>query len=143
MPGPKSRMSIPAQKPRPAPVRTTACTARSAAKSPSVWANSACMASLMAFSRSGRFSRTVATPWCVRSCPKVPGMSNPLDDRRGTHAPARAHCHQSRCQIAALELIEDGADQHGTSGADRVAERDRPAVDVDEIGIDVQVTHRL
>jgi hypothetical protein len=35
---------------------------------------------------------------------------------------------------AALELVERGADEHRARRAERVAERDRAAVDVDAIG---------
>ena len=33
--------------------------------------------------------------------------------------------------VAALELVEDGAEQHAAGGAERVAEGDRAAVDID------------
>ena len=57
-----SRISPPAQNARPAPVRMTARTAASAASAGISAASSRCIGWLNAFSASGRFSVTVATP---------------------------------------------------------------------------------
>jgi hypothetical protein len=62
MPGPKSRTSMPEQKPRPVPVRITTRTPRSAASEANVCCNSPTSSSLSALRRSGRFNRKRTTP---------------------------------------------------------------------------------
>ena len=57
-----SRRSCPAQKPRPAPVSTTARTAGSAATSRTVSSSASFSSTVSELSASGRFSVTVATP---------------------------------------------------------------------------------
>src|SRR5690606_10451260 len=66
----------------------------------------------------------------------VAHASDPLDDDRRGHAARGAHRHQPATQVAALELVEQRADQDGTRRPDRVAERDRAAIDVDLVPID-------
>src|SRR6266704_2920777 len=56
---------------------------------------------------------------------------NPLDDRRGAHAAADAQRDQRGRFVGALEFVKHGAENHGTGGAERMAERDRAAIDVD------------
>ena len=56
-----SRMSAPAQKPRPAPVTTMAPTAGSALQRSMASTNSSFIRAVQAFSRSGRFSVSTAT----------------------------------------------------------------------------------
>jgi len=55
-------MSAPAQKPRPAPVRTMTFTSASSAARRMAWRSSASITPRQAFSRSGRLRVTVATP---------------------------------------------------------------------------------
>ena len=57
--------------------------------------------------------------------------SDALDDRRDAHAAADAQRDEAGRLVAPLELVEDGAEQHRAGGAERVAEGDRAAVDVD------------
>src|SRR6266508_4562458 len=45
----------------------------------------------------------------------------------------------SRSTVPALEVVEHGADEHGAGGAERVAHRDRAAVDVELLVRDAQV----
>jgi hypothetical protein len=63
-----------------------------------------------------------------------------LDDRGDALAAADAqHGEQRRGEARALELVEGGAEQDGPGRAERVAERDRAAVDVDALGVDLEV----
>ncbi len=43
----------------------------------------------------------------------------------------------------ALELVEGGAEEHGAGGAERVAEGDGAAVDVDALGVDAELLDGL
>src|ERR1700691_1102371 len=58
---------------------------------------------------------------------------DPLDDGCGGHGAAGAHGDQRGAGVAPLELMQRASDQPGAGGADRVAEGDRPAVDVDPV----------
>src|SRR5437762_9318133 len=53
--------------------------------------------------------------------------SDPFDDRRDPHPAADAHRDEAGALVAALELVEDRADQHGACRTERVAEGDRAA----------------
>lgn len=70
---------MPEQKPRPAPVSTTALTDLSAASEAKVWVSSPNIASLIAFNRSGRLSRITKTPERGFSLTNVSVTSDPLD----------------------------------------------------------------
>src|ERR1700744_5036879 len=61
-----------------------------------------------------------------------------LDDRGGTHAAADAQRDQRGLFVAALEFVEHGAENHRTGCAERMAERDRAAVDVDLGVVDIE-----
>src|SRR6516164_3538490 len=69
--------------------------------------------------------------------------SDPLDDDRRRHAAGSAHGHQAALEIAALQFIEKRADQDRTGGADGMAERDRSAIDVDLVAIELEVANIL
>src|SRR5262249_48084101 len=69
--------------------------------------------------------------WAQRSCAFAhPTQLNPLDDGRGAHAAADAQGHQRGLLVGALELVEHGAKDHRAGRAERMAQRDRPAIDV-------------
>src|SRR6516165_7918652 len=63
---------------------------------------------------------------------------DPLDDRGRTHASADAQRHQCGREIASLQFINDGAEDHGAGRAERVTHGDRPAVDIDPGRIEVE-----
>src|SRR5271165_7035803 len=65
----------------------------------------------------------------------------PFDDGGGAHAAADAQRDQRGRFVAALEFVEHGAQNHRAGGAERMAERDRPAVDVDLGVVDVEGLH--
>ena len=65
--------------------------------------------------------------------------SDPLNDHRRCHAAGSTHRHQAAFEIAAFELVEQGADQDRTGRTDRVAEGDRSAIDVDLVTIGVEI----
>ena len=64
--------------------------------------------------------------------------SHPLDDGRGAHAAADAQRDQRSRFVGALEFVEHGTENHRTGSAERMAERDRAAIDVDLGGVDVE-----
>src|SRR6202051_4115018 len=66
---------------------------------------------------------------------------NPLDDGRSAHAAADAQRHQRGRLVGALEFVEHGAQDHRAGGAQRMAERDRAAVDVDPGVVDIEGLH--
>src|SRR4051794_17950142 len=57
-------------------------------------------------------------------------MSDPLHDRGDPHAAAHAQGGQAPAQVAALQLVDEGAEDHRPGGAEGVAHGDRAAVDV-------------
>src|SRR5882757_10369502 len=57
--------------------------------------------------------------------------SDPLDDGRDAHAAADAHGDQAVALVAAVQFVDDRADEHGAGGAQRVTQSDGAAVDVD------------
>src|SRR6202790_1466734 len=69
-------------------------------------------------------------------CP--PYGSNSFDDRRRPHAAADAQRDQRGRLVGALEFIEHGAENHRARCAERMAERDGAAVDVDLGIVDVE-----
>src|SRR5450631_212913 len=72
-------------------------------------------------------------------CP--PYGSNPFDDGRGAHAAADAQRDQRGRFVGALEFVEHGAENHRTGGAERMAERDGAAIDIDLGVVDVEFLH--
>ena len=93
MPGPKSRMSIPEQKPRPVPVRTTACTSGRRPDRPGLRQFSLHdLVDGVELFRAVQSQDGDAAAGLVEV--SVAAMSHPLDDRRGTHAAAGAHRDQ-------------------------------------------------
>src|SRR6202030_2601451 len=67
-----------------------------------------------------------------------PMPSDSFDDRRGAHAAADAQRHQRSLLIGALEFVEHGAEDHRTRCPQRMAERNRAAIDVDLGVVDVE-----
>src|SRR5271154_5350881 len=63
---------------------------------------------------------------------------HPLDDGGRAHAAADTQRDQRGRLVAALEFVEHGAENHCSRGAKRMAERDRPAIDVDLGVVDVE-----
>ena len=57
----------------------------------------------------------------------------------GAMPPAAHMVTRPRLQIAPLQLVEHGADQDRAGGADRMAERDRAAIDVDLVAVELEV----
>src|SRR6266699_2231490 len=64
--------------------------------------------------------------------------SHALDDGRGAHAAADAQGHQRGLLVGALKLVEHGPEDHRAGRAERMAERDGAAIDVDLGGVDVK-----
>src|SRR4051812_22719655 len=61
-----------------------------------------------------------------------------LDAHGDAHAAADAERHQSLFGIALRHFIEQGGQYARTRSADRVADRDRAAVDVNDVGVPAQ-----
>src|SRR3989442_14314303 len=68
---------------------------------------------------------------------------HPLQDGCDSLATGGAQPDQGGLFVPALELLEGGAEEHGTRGAERGAERDRPALHVGALGIEIKLAHRL
>src|ERR1700710_2465607 len=67
----------------------------------------------------------------------------PLDDRRDTHAAANTQRHQRAPGVAALQLVNHGAQNHRAGSTERMAHGDGTAVDVELLVGDVQVLLEL
>src|SRR5579872_155563 len=65
----------------------------------------------------------------------------PLDNCCHALAATNAQGHEAGGQVAALELIEEGAEQHGAGGAERVAKSNGATVHVDPVVIDAELAH--
>src|ERR1700710_2913013 len=68
---------------------------------------------------------------------------NPLDDRRDTHAAANTQRYQRAPGVAALQLVNHGAQNHRAGSTERMAHGDGTAVDVELLVGDVQVLLEL
>src|SRR6185437_2178024 len=66
-----------------------------------------------------------------------------LDDDRRSHAAAGAHGHKAALLALPLQFVDHRTDQHRARRADRVAERDRAAVDVDLLAVEPEVANDL
>src|SRR5215469_14652356 len=66
------------------------------------------------------------------------GPSDALDDRRRAHPGADAQGHECGAKPRPLQFVERGAEDHRASGAERVAHRDRPAIDVELLRVELQ-----
>src|SRR5947209_19834059 len=58
---------------------------------------------------------------------------NPLNDGGDAHAAADAQRDQRATRVAALELVDHGAGDHGAGRAQRVAHRDGATVAVEDV----------
>src|SRR5689334_10359860 len=67
--------------------------------------------------------------------------SEPLDDGGNAHASTDAERGEAVALVAAFELVDQGAEEHRSGGAEGVTHRDRAAVDVDDLGREVEVAH--
>ena len=84
-----------------------------------------------------RISRWACEPRCAGTSPE------PLEDGAGGEGAAAAHRDEPELPVGALQLVEGGRDQAAACAPDRVAEGDRPAVDVDLVPVGlVQLTPR-
>src|SRR5689334_11991037 len=63
-----------------------------------------------------------------------------LDQRAGSGAAGGAHRHEADLLVGALELVQQRRDQPRAARSERVAERERAAVDVHAIPVRVQLT---
>src|SRR4051794_38950946 len=66
-----------------------------------------------------------------------------LDDQRVALTTAAAQGGRADATTAAAELQRQGQHQPGAGHADRMAQGDRAAVDVDDVLVDLQLTHRV
>src|SRR4051794_39559283 len=72
-----------------------------------------------------------------------PGGLDALDDRGDALAAADAEGDQGGVEVAALQLVEGGAEEHRAGGAEGMAEGDGATVDVDLGGVEVEVADDL
>ena len=66
-----------------------------------------------------------------------------LDHDRIALAAARADRGDAEAAAAAAQLVDEGADDPGAGGADRMAECDRAAIDVDRVLVDLSIRTEL
>src|SRR6185295_7443227 len=66
------------------------------------------------------------------------GRSHPFKDTSSAHPATNAHGHHAVARLASFHLVQDRRRQLRAGAAERMAERDRAAVDVEPIGIDRQ-----
>src|SRR5690349_13448629 len=87
----------------------------------------------------------VSKPPVIWSCCRASGCisgsagasrSDELDDRGDAHAAADAERGEAAAQVATLKLVDQRAEDHRPGGAERVAHRDRAAVDVGDLVAD-------
>src|ERR1700733_11900447 len=71
--------------------------------------------------------------------PGQAGRLEAFEDGGDAHAAADAQGDERSARVAALELVDDGGDEHRAGGAERMAHRDRAAVNVDVLLGQVQV----
>src|SRR5664279_6036607 len=71
------------------------------------------------------------------------GWSDTLDDGGDTHAAADAQGGHAVALVAALEFVDERAENHGAGRAEGMAEGNRSAVDVDLLVRHVEVLHEL
>src|SRR5690606_31005616 len=69
--------------------------------------------------------------------------SHPLDDGGGGEAVTGAQGDEAGVEIAALQLVEEDAGDHGAGGTEGVAEGDGAAVDVDLAVVEVHLGHEV
>src|SRR3954451_12346321 len=79
----------------------------------------------------------------VFSAISVRTLSDSFDDGRDTHAAADAQRDQRAARIAALELGDHLAGDHGPGGSQRVTHGDGTAVDVELLVGNVEVLLKL
>src|ERR1044072_9426155 len=65
--------------------------------------------------------------------------SIPLDAEGDAHAAADTQGGEALLGVALLHFVEKGGEDAGARGADRVADRDRAAVDVDLVGVPAEL----
>src|SRR3954468_15809892 len=82
-------------------------------------------------------------PRSWRARRKAGSRGGHLDDQRVALPAATTQTGRAQTAAAALELQRQGQHQPGAGHADRVTERDRPAVDVDDLARDAELAHRL
>src|SRR4051794_21282760 len=86
-------------------------------------------------------SAAVSTLKFLKSMLSLPIFLDAFDDGRGAHAAADAQRDQRRRLVGALQFVEHGAQYHGAGSTERMAERDRAAIDVDLGAIDIEGLH--
>src|SRR5690349_696075 len=82
--------------------------------------------------------------WRRASTPRKPVLgaeSDQLDDGGDPHAATDAERREAALEVAPLELVDEGAEDHRAGGAERVAHGDGAAVDVGDLRGDAHVAH--
>src|SRR5699024_6445644 len=74
----------------------------------------------------------------LRSWRQCWSSGHPLDDEGHTLSAADAQGGQAELAIALAKAIDQGGGHAGTGGAPGVAERDRPAMDVERVVVDAE-----
>ena len=88
-------------------------------------------------SREGRLGRRLTAATLPAAA--VLESSVPLDAEGDAHAAADAERGEALLGVALLHLVEQGGQDAGAAGADRVADGDGAAVDVDLVGVPAEL----
>src|SRR5690606_33452869 len=76
-----------------------------------------------------------------RHWPSWPPSGEAFDDRDVGHAPALAHGLQAVALATVAQRMDERGHELGAGAAERVAERDRPAVDVEPVHVGAEALH--
>src|SRR3954453_12988343 len=79
------------------------------------------------------------SPLTIRRSPLRHSPSSPLHAHRDAHAAADAERREALLHVALLHLVQERDQDAGAGGADRMADRDRAAVDVHDLGVPAHV----
>src|SRR6185437_2918771 len=82
---------------------------------------------------------TPSESWSQRMVVLSAVISDALHNRGDAHPAADAQGGQAVAQVLALELVDQGAQDHAAGGAQRVAHGDGAAVDVDLVHVPAHV----
>src|ERR1700753_4469581 len=83
---------------------------------------------------------TYTTPGrTARDICEITGKSDPLDQRTGAQPAPATHRHQPHLLVGALHLVQQAGHQAGAGRPQRVADRDRGAVDVGAVHVGVEL----
>src|SRR5579862_9066095 len=117
----------------------------SRARRPTASVNAVCHSPVMVLTGAPGASKVMVTRFSASFSNRTgeTAISEALHDGRDAHAAAHAQRRQAVAQLAALEFVDQRAEDHRAGGAERMAHRDRAAVDVDDLVGQVHFLHEF